>query len=271
MTNRIFNPATFRLGLFKAQFTGENHMRHSLWKNRGKLFIVMGLIGTLLAISNVSQAQVAVSGDLAVDNFAQVFTGPTTGIGLTLVGGVGGGPGTSWNYNFLTTEQHLYIAAWSDNSVQQGLLHDFTMDAIPVWSGDPAWEVYATGIDLNVASAVPTTAQLGTQIAIANACAGGAGTSVCWVATTVGGINDGTFPAGNPWVQQASIAINANWTWYDSNTQISAQAPFRGGFNHFEYLIFRTPVIPEPGAMTLSLVGLGLLGLLRRNRREVRT
>ena len=244
-------------------------MRHSLGKNRGNLFLVIGLIGTLFAISNVSQAQVTVAGDLDIDNVAQVYTGNAAGTSVTLIGGSVSGPNSATAYSFNTTDDFLYIAAWSDNGTQQGLLHDFAMNAIPVWSGDPAWQVYATGIDLNVASPVPTATQLGTQIGIANAAAGGAGTSVTWVPTTVGGINDGTFPAGNPWVQQASIANNANWTWYDSNTQVSAQAPFRGGFNHFEYLIFRTPVIPEPGAMTLSLVG--LLGLLRRNRREART
>lgn len=244
-------------------------MRHSLWKNQGNLFLVVGLIGTLFAISNVSQAQVAVTGNLDVDNVAQVYTGNAAGTIVTLIGGAVFGPNAATAYGFNTTDDFLYIATWSDNGTQQGLLHDFAMDTIPVWSGDSAWQVYATGIDLNVASPVPTATQLGTQIAIANASAGGAGTSLTWVATTVGGINDGNFPTTNSWVQQATIATNANWTWYDSGNQISLQPPFRTGFNHFEYLIFRTPVIPEPGAMTLSLVG--LLGLLRRNRREVRT
>jgi len=243
-------------------------MRHSLGKNRGNLILVVGLIGTLFAISNVSQAQVAVTGDLDVDNYAQVFTGDTAGTSLTLVGGVVSGPSASQNYNFLTTDQHLYISAWSDDGVQQGLLHDLAMNANPVWSGDPAWEVYATGVDFDTAAS-PTIAQLTTQIGIANASAGGAGTSVTWVPATVGGINNGTFPTANPWVIQASIATNANWTWYDSNNQVGVQPPFRGGFNHNEFLIFRTPVIPEPGAMTLSIVG--LLGLLRRKRREART
>ncbi len=232
-------------------------MRHSLWKNQGNLFLVMGLIGTLFAISNVSQAQVTVSGDLDVDNYARVFTGDTAGTSLTLIGGVVTGPNAFQNYNFLTTDQHLYIAAWSDDSVQQGLLHDLAMDAIPVWSGDPAWEVYATGVNINTATPGPNVTLLSSQIAIANASAGGAGTSVTWVPTTVGGINNGTFPTANPWVIQASIATNANWTWYDSNNQVGVQPPFRGGFNHNEFLIFRTPVIPEPATCLLMVLGLG--------------
>ena len=244
-------------------------MRHTHWKNRRNLFILMGLIGALFAISNVSLAQVTVSGDLDVDNYAQVFTGDTAGTSLTLFVGVVSGPNSSQNYNFLTTDQHLYIAAWSDDSTQQGLLHDFAMNANPVWSGNAAWEVYATGINFSTIAS-PTLGSFTTQIGIANAATGGVGTSVTWVPTTVGGINNGTFPVGNPWVQQASIATNANWVWYDNGNQAGAQAPFRGGFDHDEYLIFRTPVIPEPGTAVLALLGMTVCGFLPRRKRSVR-
>lgn len=239
-------------------------MRHLLRKNRGNRIIATGLIGTMLAISNVSQAQVIVTGDLDVDNYAQVYTGDAAGASVTPVGGAVSGPNSSAAYNFNTTDDFLYIAAWSDNSTQQGLLHDFAFDGNPAWSGDPAWEVYATGIDLNATLPVPTATQLGAQIVIANAAAGGAGTSVTWVAPTVGGINDGNFPAFNSWVQQASIATNANWVWYDNGNQVSSEPPFQGGFDHDEYLIFRTQIIPEPASAVL--IGLGSLLVLARRR-----
>lgn len=245
-------------------------MRYSIRKNRGFSFIVMLVVGLLIAISNVSQAVVTVTGDVDVDNFQQVFTGDTAGTSLTFIGGVNNGPNLATNYNFVTTDQHLYIAAWSDDGTQQGLLHDFAMNANPVWSGNPAWEVYATGLDLDGITG-PSTAQLSAQIATANAATGGAGTSGTWVAPTVGGINNGAFPPFNPWVQQPSIATNANWVWYDSGTQVSTfTPPFQGGFDHFEYLIFRTPLIPEPGTCLLMMIGMATLTAARPSgRREV--
>ena len=243
-------------------------MRHSLWKNRRNLLILMGLIGALFAISNVAHALVTVSGDLAVDNSARVFTGDTAGTSLTFVAGVVSGPNTTQTHNFLTTDQHLYIAAWSDDSTQQGLLHDLAMNANPVWSDNPAWEVYATGNDLDGTTS-PTLAQLSTQIAIANAATGGAGTSNTWVPTTVGGPNDNTFPTSNSWLIQALIPTNVNWVWYDSGQQTSLQPPFRTGFNHYEYLIFRTPIVPEPGSAVLALLGMTVCGFVPRRKRTV--
>ena len=204
-----------------------------------------------MAFGSVTQAAVLVSGDLAVDNFARVFTGDAAGTSLTFSGGPVNGPNITHSYSISTTDQYLYIAAWSDDGTQQGLLHDFAMNSNAVWSGNPAWQVYATGIDLDTQSPGPALTQLSAQIAIANSAAGGAGTSVTWVTPAVGGINNGTFPTSNSWPTQASIATNANWTWYDSGNQTSLQPPFRTGFNHQEYLIFRTPIVPEPASMAL--------------------
>ena len=156
---------------------------------------------------------------------------------------------------------NIYIAAWSDDSVIQGVLADFqnTTSGGQVLSGDPIWEVTATGINLDNVSPPPTLAQLTTEILNANA---GTNPSSGWVPNTpsaltnvAGGIHGGAI---------GGIDDDARWMWYDSGLDSSPDAPF-DGFNHNEYLIFRIPVTaPEP--MTVALLGLGSVALFRRKR-----
>ncbi|MBA3464001.1 MAG: hypothetical protein H0T46_28855 [Deltaproteobacteria bacterium] len=158
---------------------------------------------------------------------------------------------------------YLYIVTWDDLSVTQGVLGTFARDSGTVITGDPRFEVCATGIDYSSgANALtgPTQAIINTEIARCNAGTGAAGTtSKGWVnsagpVTTgalgtlaVGEMNDdqtGTFPITcQPTAATDGIASNAKWMWYDPADGAGGDAFHSTGQNRFKaFLIFRLGV-----------------------------
>jgi hypothetical protein len=219
----------------------------------------------MLALPWSPAVAVPVQTEINVDNWAAVYTGNAAGTSLTLhqSGIVGPNVSLPTSASFNTTDDYLYIAAWSDDGVQQGLLVDVTINGNLTQSGDPAWDVFASGIDMDAAGA-PILPVMSAQIAIAN---GGGGPSLGWVAPAIGGNNTGTFPPTNPWVAVGVILPSSQWMWYDSgkdtvSSTLGFSPPFRLGFNHDEFLIFRLPV-PEPSSLGVVFVGAVLIGLRR--------
>lgn len=164
---------------------------------------------------------------------------------------------------------YLYIATWDDLSVTQGVLGQFRRGTgAPLYTGDPKFEVCATGIDMQNSQTGPTLADLNAQIAICN---GGQGdptaTSKGWVnlagavtqgaigALAVGEANDpaagGTFPPTCPTgvgpAGTATIDPESHWMWYQPG---GVANPFQStGSNTFRaYLIFRVAAedLPPP-------------------------
>jgi len=195
-----------------------------------------------------------------------------------------------YDLNGLPTSDYMYIVGWSDDSSLQGAIASFTVGTQTI-STNPGvgWEVFATGRDRdsNIAADTLTNsaadiAIINDQIAIANANAGAAGTSIGWVdengtlsggGTGVGALafgdanNDG--PGGFlPFGQIQGIDATAQWMWYNedpatiSNAFIASPA---GPDGHNEFLIFRIPVssIPSPGSAAV-LLAVGLAGTRRR-------
>ncbi len=156
---------------------------------------------------------------------------------------------------------YLYIVSWDDLAVTQGVLGQFKRGGVPLYTGDDAWEVCATGINLQASTVGPTQAEVNAQIAICNAGSGAAATtSKGWVnrvgpvtagaigTTAVGEANDavagGTFPP--TCVNQPNgIDAAAHWMWFNPG---GVADPFRStGTNTFRaYLIFRLPAIEIP-------------------------
>ena len=156
---------------------------------------------------------------------------------------------------------YLYIVSWDDLSVTQGVLGQFKRGGVPLYTGDDAWQVCATGINLQASMVGPTQAEVNAQIASCNAGTGSATTtSKGWVdrsgpvtagaigTTAVGEANDaaagGTFPP--TCVDQPNgIDHAARWMWFNPG---GVADPFRStGQNTFRaYLIFRLPAVEIP-------------------------
>src|SRR5262249_9806383 len=108
--------------------------------------------------------------------------------------------GTGPEVHSLTVPEHgyLYIAAWGDNQVTQGLLAQFKrtngfyggMFNGPLYSGKGHWAVYATGIDYDGLPG-PTLATINEQIGIADTDSGAPDL------TSIGWVNDGTGGQGS--------------------------------------------------------------------------
>jgi hypothetical protein len=196
-----------------------------------------------------------IQGTITADNHYALYTS-TSGIFSYHGGnelGAGGSPGS---YNWSVAEpvtfaegDFLYIAAWSDDSVAQGVLASFNSPGLgTILSGDPRWQVFATGINRNDGSAHPTTTEVSGHVLNAD-------TNNLWETPFVGG-NNGI----SPWGNIAGISGNARWMWF--NTPGDSD-PLQGGSAAGEMLIFRT-VVPAPSAA--ALLGLGGLAVARRRR-----
>ncbi len=142
---------------------------------------------------------------------------------------------------------YLYIVAYSDNAVSQGVLGQFVSGSQTSYTGSAAWQVYATGMDLDIGSGGPSVALINSQIAIANAGNGGSGSSHGWVGLNgnpqgyVGALaigEDNSSAAGDfPQVCPTAIGTAAKWMWYNPSALAD---PFRGNVPG-EFLIFRLP------------------------------
>lgn len=128
--------------------------------------------------------------------------------------------------------QYLYIVAWSDDFIYQGLIGAFKGD-ITILSGDSRWKVLPTGRNKH-------NKQFPTIKEINNAMEDGCDN---WRDPTFGATN-----GGPPWnFPIIGIPEAARWMWYDSNKDRKGKypsppyVPFGSGFNHDEFLIFRIP------------------------------
>jgi len=163
---------------------------------------------------------------------------------------------------------YLYVVTWDDLAVTQGVLGQFVrVGGTPLYTGDPKFEVCATGIDLSGSTTGPSQVDINAQIAICNAGTGDhATTSGGWVngagavtpgavgSLAVGEANDptpgGTFPPTCPTgatPAAGTIDPASHWMWYQPG---GVADPFQStGSNTFRaYLIFRVAAhdLPPP-------------------------
>jgi hypothetical protein len=184
-----------------------------------------------------------ISGFISADNYFNLFTGDDENAGanmrLTFRD-----VGCTWSQPtgvcFVTADRYLYVLAWSDQLVQQGLIHDLRLNGTPIYSQDPAWTVRPSAMPWPGATCVvlaPTPAQV----------------SGIGALKSIGPANLVT-SAGSLWPRLECIARAARWTWFQSGTCPGPASPFRPGCNHGEVLSFRRPIAtdgcacPEAGA-----------------------
>lgn len=151
---------------------------------------------------------------------------------------------------------YLYIVAWDDLAVTQGVLGQFTRTTGQVLTGDPEFSVCATGLDYASSQTGPTLQVINAEIARCNSGGGGETTSQGWVNTAgaittgavgtlaVGEMNDaasGTFPiVCQPTPTTEGITSDARWMWYDPADSQPGDAFHSTGTNRFKaFLIFR--------------------------------
>lgn len=218
----------------------------------------MPTLVTLIAAGSFSCAAQAelIDGTITADNHYALYS--SIGSTFSYHGGnelgAGGAPGTyNWSeaesYSFLGGE-FLYIVAWSDDSVAQGVLAEFQSASLgTILSGDPRWEVYATNVNMGDGSPHPTALDIGGHVMFADL-------NALWETPHVGGTNGIA-----PWAAIAGIDSSAAWMW---KSVIGDDDPLQGGSGAGEMLIFRTEV-PGPASLALLAVG-GLAG--RRRRRN---
>ncbi len=213
------------------------------------------LFAFVVAAGSAACAQAAtVDAVITADNHYALYS--STGNVFSYHGGnelgAGGNPGT---YNWSEPEpysinvgDYLYIAAWSDDSVAQGVLANIWVDGSPLHSGNAAWEVYKTDINRGDGDAHPLASEIDGHVTFATA-------NALWETPFVGGAN-----GSGPWGMVPGINGDANWMWYATPGDDN---PLEGGSGAGEMLIFRTAV-PAPGAAALA--GLGGLLVARRRR-----
>ena len=220
-------------------------------KNSIRMIIAAGIVAACGTAANAD----FVTGTVTADNHYAMYS--STGNVFSYHGGneLGAG-GSTGGYNWSYAESYsfeagdyIYIAAWSDDAVAQGVLAEISTTSLgTILSGDPRWQVYATGLNRGDGDAHPLAADVAGYVGFADA-------NTLWQNPFVGG-NNGV----SPWSTIAGISTDAQWMWHGSEEDAD---PLNGGSGAGEMLIFRTAV-PAPGA--LAVMGLG--GLLAARRRR---
>ena len=120
----------------------------------------------------------------------------------------------------LPEDHYIYIASWSDHATYQGLMAQFDNGSGLILSGDPQWEVTATGITRDNGAPPVSLVDLSDQIVLAN---GGSNASGGWGAAFAGFYNDASSLWGT--AIGGGMSSSARWMWYDSGMDANPNAP----------------------------------------------
>ncbi|MDX2086829.1 MAG: hypothetical protein SFX73_03210 [Kofleriaceae bacterium] len=157
----------------------------------------------------------------------------------------------------------LYIIAWDDLQYTQGVLAEFSRLNATVLTGDPGFEVCATGLDYSTgpdAQTGPSLQTINAEIARCNAGTGDAATSSKGWVNSAGAVTPGangilalgetnedaggTFPiVCHPTATDPGVRPAARWMWYDPNDGVQQDPFWATGANRYKaFQIFRLGV-----------------------------
>lgn len=136
--------------------------------------------------------------------------------------------GEHFNFN-ASKSDYLYVIAWSDDSVKQGLLGSFD-GGVSIHMGNPSWQVLPTNSNKGN-NQFPTLSEINGFVSAA--------APNDWKKPYIGPTNANTASIYPGVTNVKGIPLNANWVWHNSN---NATNPFTTGYNHEEFLVFRIPV-----------------------------
>lgn len=189
------------------------------------------LLKTLVLLLVAIPAAAQVSVKMTADNYFAVYTGTPTA--ATTMQFSGAWPAISQPPPFPAAST-LYVAAWDDGSVYQGLLGSVANGTGFVTTGSSLWQVCKANQTLPAgAGGAPNVTALTAAIVACNSSGG-------WHATSVGP-NNGNAAAAGFWGLVAAIDATAGWVWDTANLPACAGTNgfLRGPCNPGEYLIFR--------------------------------
>jgi hypothetical protein len=165
-----------------------------------------------------------VTAHLAADNAFAVYTGNADGSGLTYVGRNTGEWTTTHTFNFqIEAGDYIYLAAWSDDAVAQGIIGDFSTNTGLTFVTGANWQVHLTHSDFDATTGqLPSTGHVAAEI----------GENTWSNVTHV--LDNGV----SPWGMRPGISPTADWMW---------GSPLQPGSAYGEYQIFRYQVVVGRG------------------------
>jgi len=129
----------------------------------------------LIVISSMGKAQaspvtVLVNATITADNDYALYYGTEDGSSITFVGrsNLSDDWKSAENWSFdVKKGDYIYVAAWSDNKVAQGLLGQFVINSpsLPTILTNTDWQVYLTFDDKGNGSVAPSTSEMSNKIA----------------------------------------------------------------------------------------------------------
>ncbi|HEX8154560.1 MAG TPA: hypothetical protein VF698_15605, partial [Thermoanaerobaculia bacterium] len=183
----------------------------------------------LLVVAIPAAGQVTVK--MTADNYFAFYSGTPTA--ATTMHFAGAWPGISAPAPFAAAPM-LYVAAWDDGKVYQGLLGSVAFGTGFVTTGSPLWQVCKANQSLPAGTGgAPNLTAMSAAIVACNS-------SNSWHAPSVGP-NNGNSPAAGLWGVVGAIDPTAGWIWDTDGTPACAGTNgfLKGPCNPGEYLIFR--------------------------------